>query len=108
MTQETQNQNNLTGNTQSGPEIIDVNQDFNLIKPVIIPFFLNQPPTSTVRVFKLIKRPVMNRIILVTQEFNRQIIYDGQTDFEAHKNDTLEQFVAVLLTKIDKEYSHSS
>jgi hypothetical protein len=49
----------------------------------------------------------MNRIVLITQEFNRFIVYDGETDYNLHVNDTLEQYVQVLLDKVDLEYAHA-
>lgn len=100
----------LTGNTivPAEPILIDVNKTFNLLNPVHIPFFPNQPPASTVTIFKLIKRPVMHRIVLITQEFNRFIVYDGESDYNLHVNDTLEQYVQVLLNKVDQEYAHSN
>jgi len=82
------------------PTITDLNKKVTLTAPITV----NGKQITEITLEKLILRPVMKRIVFLTSELNRVIIYDGEADFEAHKADSEEVLTAKLLEKIAAEY----
>lgn len=83
------------------PTIIDL----NIIKALLKPVYINGDIVTEVHVKTLILRPFLKKIVFLTQEFNRVVIYDGEELFEAHKNDVQEVLENVLLEVIEAKYN---
>lgn len=79
------------------PTIIELNKKVELTNPKTV----NGVEISEVTLKKMILRPIMKRIVFMTEEFDRVIIYDGESEFEAHKDDSEEILIEALLSKID-------
>lgn len=82
------------------PTITDLNKKVALLSPITV----NGVEMSEITLEKMILRPVMKRIVFLTNELGRVIVYDGETDFEAHKNDSEADLTAALLAKVEAEY----
>lgn len=82
------------------PTITNLDKAITLIKAITI----NGKETTEITLEKMILRPVMKRIVFITKELDRVIAYDGEEDFEAHKNDAEEVLIAQLLKVIDDKY----
>lgn len=83
------------------PIILNLNKKLTLTGPITV----NGKELTEVTVEKLIKRPVMKRIIFIVTELTKVIVYDGETEFEAHKDDSEADLTAKLLQKIAADYS---
>lgn len=83
-----------------GPIIIEINSTKALLNAAK----LFEKEYTEVNIKELILRPLMKKIIFVTEEFNRIIVYEGDADFEAHKNDSDNVLIDALLAKIDTLY----
>lgn len=81
-------------------------KDLNLKKTLLKPITVNGKEITEVNIEKLILRPVLKRIVFLTQELNRVIVFEGETDFEAHKDDSDEILINALLSKIDTDYKN--
>ena len=79
------------------PIITEINSSSTLLNPVTI----NGDFFSSVTINKLIVRPLLQRIVFDTQEFNRVILYDGTDEFQAHSGDTTQILTTALLNKIN-------
>jgi len=64
----------------------------------------NGKEITEINIKKLIIRPVLKRIVFNTAELDRVIVYEGETDFDAHKDDSDEILIAKLLTVIAAKY----
>ena len=67
------------------------------------PKTVNGVELTEVTLKKLILRPIMKRIVFMTEELDRVIVYDGEVEFEAHKADSEETLIEALLVKIDTD-----
>jgi hypothetical protein len=79
-------------------------KDLNVKKTLLNTATANGKDVTEVNINKLILRPIMKRIVFMTEEFDRVIVYEGDTDFEAHKGDSDETLTTALLAKIDAEH----
>lgn len=85
------------------PIIIDLN-----IKQVLTnPILLNDNIISEIFLKKMILRPYLQRIVFVTDKLDRVIIYEGEIEFEAHKDDSQELLLTRLLEIIDTKNTHA-
>lgn len=82
------------------PTITELNKTVTLTKEITV----EGKKLTEVTLEKVILRPVMKRIVFMTKELNRVIIYDGETEFEAHKDDSEEVLTAKLLAVINSTY----
>jgi hypothetical protein len=82
------------------PTIIELNKTVALTKEITV----EGKKLTEVNLEKIIIRPVIKRIVFITKELNRIIVYDGEVDFEAHKDDSEEVLTAKLLEVIDSTY----
>lgn len=82
------------------PTIKDLNKKVTLTKAITV----NGVELTEITLEKMILRPVVKRIVFLTKELNRVIVYDGETEFEAHKNDSEADLTAALLVKINSTY----
>lgn len=82
------------------PTITDLNKKVTLTKTITV----NGVELTEITLEKMILRPVMKRIVFLTKELGRVIIYDGETEFEAHKNDSEADLTTALLAKVDSTY----
>lgn len=71
-----------------------------LLSPIII----NNQEITEIQVNLLILRPILKRIVFLTEELNRVIIYEGDKLFEAHKDDSQEILITKLLEVIEATY----
>lgn len=78
--------------------------ELDVKKTLLNAITLNEKQITEVNIKKLILRPIMKRIVFITDEFDRVVIYDGAELFEAHKNDSQDDLLAVLLLKIDSDH----
>lgn len=81
------------------PTIIELNKKIELTNTKTV----NGTEITEVTLKKMILRPIMKRIVFLTEEFDRVIVYDGEAEFEAHKDDSEETLIEALLAKIDKD-----
>lgn len=81
------------------PTIIELNKKVELTNIITV----NGTEITEVTLKKMILRPIMKRIVFLTEEFDRVIVYDGEAEFEAHKDDSEETIIEALLAKIDAD-----
>jgi len=84
-----------------GPTIINLNIKKTLLNPITIEgkFF------TEIDIKKIIIRPVLKKIVFETDLFEKTIIYNGETEFEAHKNESQEDLVYNFLSIIDTKFN---
>ena len=82
------------------PTITELNKKVELTNSITV----NGKEITEVTLKKMILRPIMKRIVFMTEELDRVIIYDGEVEFEAHKDDSEEILIEALKNKIDSEY----
>lgn len=82
------------------PTIIELNKVVALTNAITI----NGVEITEVTLEKMIIRPVLKRIVFMTKELNRVIVYNGEVDFEAHKDDSEEELTEALLAVIDSAH----
>lgn len=78
------------------PTITDLNKKITLTKAITV----NGQAITEITLKKMILRPIMKRIVFMTEELDRVIVYDGEVDYEAHKADSEATLTAALLAKI--------
>lgn len=79
-------------------------KDLNVVKTLKNAITVGGKTITEVNVKKMILRPVLKRIVFMVEELDRVIVYEGETDFEAHKADSDETLMTALLAKIDSDY----
>lgn len=84
-----------------GPIISELNQNVTLTAPIT----LNGATISAVNVERLIKRPIMKRIVFITTELANVIVYGGEIDYELHKDDDVAVLIEKLKEKIAADYA---
>lgn len=82
------------------PTIKELNTKQTLLNTISI----NGKDVTEINIKKLIFRPVLKRIVFIVDELDRVIVYEGDTDYNTHKDDTDDTLINVLLTKIDSDY----
>jgi hypothetical protein len=78
------------------PTIKELNKKVELTNKITV----NGKEISEVTLKKLILRPIMKRIVFMTEELDRVIVYEGEVAYEAHKADSEATLTAALLAKI--------
>lgn len=78
--------------------------NLNVAKTLLNPITVNGQTITEIQVSDLIIRPVLKRIVFTVSEINKVIVYEGDTEFEAHKDDSQEALLTALLAKIDNDY----
>lgn len=81
--------------------------ELNITKTLTSPIIVNTKTITNLKLNTLILRPLIKRIVFFTDELHRVIVYEGEVDFEAHKNDSQEDLITALLNKIDTTYTHA-
>ena len=79
-------------------------KELDLTKTLLHTAVFSEKEFTEVTIKRLAIRPVLKRIVFMTKEFDRVIVYEGETDFEAHKADSDETLITALLAKIDAEF----
>lgn len=82
------------------PIITELNEKVTLTNTITV----NNNKISEITLKKIILRPIMKRIVLMTDEIERIIVFEGESDFESHKNDSKEVLIEALKNKINSEY----
>lgn len=80
-------------------------KELNIKKTLTSPVTVNGKVITEVNIKKLILRPVLKRVVFITEEFDRVIVYEGEADFESHKEDSIETLTTVLLAKIAADHA---
>lgn len=83
-----------------GPIITNINESATLLNTSTF----NGIDYTGVTINELIIRPIMERVVFITNEFNIVIIYEGATQFQAHSGDTIQVLTTALLSTIDTLY----
>lgn len=86
-----------------GPEI----KEINVKKILLHSKTINNIEITEVNIDILILRPVMKKIIFITKEFDKVIVYDDTVtpgSFEAHEHDSDDALIDALLVKIDSTF----
>jgi hypothetical protein len=78
------------------PTIIELNKKVELTNAISV----NGKAITEVTLKKMILRPIMKRIVFMTEELDRVIVYEGEVAYEAHKADSEATLTAALLAKI--------
>lgn len=82
------------------PIITDLNEAIILKKAITF----NGKQLTEITLKKMILRPIMKRIVFMTDEIERIIVFEGESDFELHKEDSKELLIEALKNKIDSDY----
>lgn len=82
------------------PTITELNEKVTLINTITF----NNKEISEITLKKMILRPIMKRIVFLTDEIERIIVFEGESDFESHKNDSKELLIDALKNKVDSDY----
>lgn len=82
------------------PTITELNKKVELTNSITV----NGKEITEVTLKKMILRPIMKRIVFMTEELDRVIVYEGDVEYEAHKDDSVEDLIAALLAKVEAEY----
>lgn len=77
--------------------------ELDVKKTLLNPITFQGVVLSEISIKRLIVRPVMKRIVVITTEMDRVIVYDGEELFEAHKGDSQEAILDAMLAKIDSD-----
>lgn len=85
------------------PTIITLDTTKTLLNPI----FVNNQIISEIYLKILLLRPAIKRIVFITNELDRIILYEGEVDYDAHKNDSQSTLIDALLVKIDTTYPHA-
>ena len=56
--------------------------------------------SKEININQIIFRPVLKRIVVISDNTNRTIVYEGEELYNQHKDDTNEQIIEVFKTKI--------
>ncbi len=67
--------------------------------------FVNGKEIAEINIKRLAIRPVLKKIIFVTKELDRIVIYEGEIDFNTHKEDLEELLINKLIEVINTKYS---
>lgn len=86
-----------------GPIVTEINENKTLTNPIIF----NGVTISQIFVKELILRPMLKRIVFTSTELERTIIYDGDVEYETHKDDSQSVLISKLLEVIDTTYPHA-
>ena len=81
------------------PTITELNKKVELTNSITV----NGKEITEVTLKKMILRPIMKRIVFMTEELDRVIVYEGDVEYEAHKADSEETLIEALLAKIDTD-----
>lgn len=81
------------------PIITELNKKVTLTKAITV----NGKQLTEVTLKKMILRPILKRILFMTEELERVLVYEGESEYEAHKNDSEAVLTAALLAKIDAD-----
>lgn len=81
------------------PTIIELNKKVELTNTITF----NGKEITEITLKKMILRPIMKRIVFMTTELDRVIVYEGDVEYEAHKDDSEETLIEALLAKIDTD-----
>jgi hypothetical protein len=79
----------------------------DITKTLLHPIIVNGETLTEVHLTKLILRPVLKRIVFTTNQLDRTIVYEGETEYNAHKDDSQNTLIDALLVKIDTTYPHA-
>lgn len=82
---------------ETGPIIINLNVKKTLTNSKTV----NGKEITEINIKQLIKRPILKKIVFIMTEIDRVIVYEGDVDYEAHKNDSNDSLITALLAKID-------
>lgn len=78
------------------------------IKPTLTnPLLVGGKTVTDVNIQTLIFRPIIKRIVFNTTEFNRVVLYDGDTEYATHVNDGQEALIRALFANLDATYPHA-
>ncbi len=82
------------------PIITELNEKITLLNTINF----NGKEMTEITLKKMILRPIMKRIVFMTDEIERIIVFEGESDFESHKEDSKEVLIEALKNKIDSDY----
>lgn len=83
------------------PSFLELNTKLNLSKEIIVDGKTHQSLTLK----RLIKRPLLKRIVFMTDEMDRVILYEGETDYETHKEDSEQTLISALKSHVETHFS---
>lgn len=79
----------------------------DITKTLLHPITVNGQTITEVHLTELVLRPVLKRIVFLTDQLDRVVVYEGETEYDAHKDNTQNQLIDALLIKIDTTYPHA-
>jgi hypothetical protein len=85
---------------ETGLIITELNSKVNLLSAKIV----NEIEISEVTIKAITIRPFLRKINLLTEEFGPITVYDGEIDFETHKDDSNQDLITALLAKINSDF----
>lgn len=85
---------------ETGLIITELNSKVNLLSAKIV----DEIQISEVTIKAITIRPFLKKINLLTEELGPITIYDGEVDFETHKDDSQQVLIAALLEKINSDF----
>jgi len=85
------------------PTIITLDIEKTLLNPIVV----DGQTISEIYLKILLLRPAIKRIVFITNELDRVIVYDGEAAYNAHKDDSQNTLIDALLAYIDANYPHA-
>jgi len=85
------------------PTIITLDIEKTLLNPIVV----DGQTISEIYLKILLLRPAIKRIVFITNELDRVIVYDGKVAYNAHKDDSQNTLIDALLAYIDANYTHA-
>ena len=85
------------------PTIITLDIEKTLLNPIVV----DGQTISEIYLKILLLRPAIKRIVFITNELDRVIVYDGEAAYNAHKDDSQNTLIDALLAYIDANYTHA-
>jgi hypothetical protein len=85
---------------ETGPIITELNSKINLLSTKTV----DGIQISEVTIKAIVIRPFIKKINFLTEEFGAITIYDGEVDFEAHKDDSQQDLTTAFLNKINTDF----
>jgi len=85
------------------PTIITLDITKTLLNPIVV----DGQTISEIYLKILLLRPAIKRIVFITDRLDRIIVYSGEADYDAHKNDSQNTLIDALLAYIDANYPHA-
>lgn len=80
-------------------------KELKVKRTLLGPALIKRKEVTEINITELIFRPALKKIVFIIEEANRIVIYEGEADFNAHKDDSEELLINKLLQVINTKFS---